>query len=912
MVNKFNLTADEAGVIDCKVGRDRSLSKLLHAHGELEHGRVRFQESARGQVTDFRAGETPRKGQLDEELINALAENERLSAMARMQQMKTTKVLNKEFGNLLLQSVRSPWALPALPVKLLKTGLRYCRKTSLKSLGGKDFDAVISAYGQSGFETVDKLLSSQRISPIMQANAYTALGKHLLDIDIAAASKAAHRAYHLDPKAYRLKWLAFTLYKSGDLIEAEAMLDLLPSNMPFSESEMRLGKHLRSEAVHARQRQANLKIGYSGRSAENERQRACVNNDHDEAECLNISPRLTGKNDLAIPKVSIIIPVFNAGESLDASIASVRYQTYQDIELIVVDDASTDISREIIKAHADLDKRIRAVYLDCHTPGGGGIPRNIGVDAAVGTYIGFINAGDYFTKTAIEKLVATAEQYQADIVMGGGRTFTEDACDLQSFDTLPTSEVFSATTHPEVFRTSTLACQKLYRRDFLRDNRIACPEGDYFCEENIWHWFVLASHSKIVKINDIISYCHMSCEDQMIGVADDNFAAICCHLNTIAGFLIKYLDFSKDQSIVDAFYEYCCRIGWIWRRQEGCDVKAILGKRVAQIVEKSWMKMQPAKIPLGFGNLIKEFSDGYPQYDLTVVIPAYNCEAFIEKAVLSVLNLPGIRANVLAMDDGSDDHTAEICQKIEDTYVNFHFFQQKNRGAGSARNALIPLCTGTYTFFLDADDVVNGVELARAVLDAKANDHDLYFLKYQIEFYEKHRIGGMFNQDKVAWNSFPEAKDIKEFRRLALSMVNHPWNRIIKTRLLHDEDIFFGTGSFSEDVLFNWESVLAATHIGYGNEVVVTYRKFERRPQLTNIRDRHRLTAFDMLEFAQHRIAKHENSAGLLDIWKEAMKKRMKWLKELTPNEFHQQFEKRRIRLMNLLLDSFEEKMGGI
>lgn len=881
MVNKINLTADESGVSDSKVD---------------------------GKVIDLAAEQLPHKGRLGNELIHALAENERLSAMVRVLQMPTRKVLNEEFGSLLIQSVRSPWALLSLPAKLLKTGLLYRRKTPPKSLGGKDFDGVVSAYGQGGFDAVDKLMSAPRISPVMQASAYTALGKHVLDIDTAAAAEAANRAYQLDPKAYRLKWLALTLYKSGDLVKAEAMLDLLPSEMPFSESEMRLASQLRTDAVHARQREAKRKIGSSPRRAEKERPFAHSKNEREELERQTVSTtELTRKTDPVIPKVSIIMPVFNAGEYLDASISSVRYQTHRNIELIIVDDASTDISREVIKAHADLDKRIRTAYLDYHTPGGTGVPCNIGVHASVGTYITFINGGNCFTKTAIEKLVASAEQHQADIVIGGGRTSMEDACHLQAFDKLPTSEVFSATAHPDVFLTSALACQKLYRRDFLTDNGIAFPEGDYCYEDNAWHWFVLASHGKIVKINDIISYRHILCADHLIGVADDNFAAICCHLNNISAFLIKYIDFSKDQSIVDAFYEYCYRTGWIWRRQERQGIKAILCKRVAQIVEKSWMKMPPAKIPLDFDNFIKEFSDGYPQYDLTVVIPAYNCESFIEKAVLSVLNVPGISTNVLVMDDGSDDRTAEICQKIEDTYVNFHFFQQTNRGAGSARNALIPLCTGTYTFFLDADDVVNGVELARAVADAKANDHDLYFLKYQIEFYEKHSVGGMFDQDKLAWNSFPDAKNNEEFRRLALSLVNHPWNRIIKTRLLHDAEIFFGTGSFSEDVLFNWESVLAATHIGYGDEVVVTYRKFEQRPQLTNVKDRRRLTAFDMLEFAHRRIVRHANSAGLLDIWHEAMKKRMKWLKGLTPIEVQQEFEERRVRLMSFLIDSFEK-----
>ncbi|MGF6572921.1 glycosyltransferase involved in cell wall biosynthesis [Paraburkholderia sp. GAS333] len=849
----------------------------------------------------------------DDKLINAIAANERLGAMLRVRQMPTSKALNEVLGDLLITGVRSPWALLSLPAKLIKAALLHCRTTPPKSLGGEGFDKVTAAYDRGGFGAVDQLLSSRPISPVLHANAYTALGRHLLATDSAAASEAASRAYRSDPKAYRLKWLAFVLYKSGNSIDAAAVLDLLSLDIPFSESEVRLANQLRIDARLACQREAKKKIGHPEERAKSARALANSNSERDDTDRpVADAAELTHEKVPVVPTVSIIMSVFNAAEHLDASIASVRYQTYQDFELIIVDDASTDASREIIAAHANLDKRIRAVYLEYHTPGGSGIPRNIGMDISRGTYIGFIDGGDCFAKTAIEKLIATADEHQADIVLGDGRTFIEDARDFEALDTLPTGEVFSATNYPDVFHTSALVCQKLYRRNFLSDNRIAFPDGDYGHEDNAWHWFVLASHGRIVKINDIISYRHVSCADQRTGVADYKLVSIFFQLNTIGSFLINSVAFSKDQSIVDAFYDYCYRSRSVWQRQERGDVKAILGKRLAQIVEKGWKTLPAKKIPADFPHLIKELSGGYPQHDLTIVIPTFNCEAFIEKAALSVLHLPGVTTNVLVMDDGSDDRTADICRKIEETYANFHFFQQKNSGAGPARNALIPLCTGTYTFFLDSDDVVDGVQLARAVTDAKAKDHDLYFMKYQIEFYEKHRVGGMFGQDEVVWNGFPAAKDIEECRGLALALVNYPWNRIIKTQLLHDAALCFGAGSFSEDVLFNWESVLSATHIGYGNEVVVTHRKFEQRPQLTNVKDRRRLRAFDVLEFAHSRVVRHPNSAVLLDTWNEAMKKRMHWLKGLTPDECLQEFEVRRVKLMDLLVGSCNERMHSI
>jgi len=102
------------------------------------------------------------------------------------------------------------------------------------------------------------------------------------------------------------------------------------------------------------------------------------------------------------PLVSIIIPLFNASGYIEETVESVINQTYQNWELIVVDDCSTDNSREQVKELAKKDKRISLIESEINF-GGPARPRNIGLDNAKGEYIAFLDSDDVFLEEKLEK-----------------------------------------------------------------------------------------------------------------------------------------------------------------------------------------------------------------------------------------------------------------------------------------------------------------------------------------------------------------------------------------------------------------------------------------------------------------------------------------------------------------------------
>ncbi len=120
------------------------------------------------------------------------------------------------------------------------------------------------------------------------------------------------------------------------------------------------------------------------------------------------------------PAISIIIPNRNYARYIGDAIRSVSAQTLTNWECIIIDDASTDESVQIIKQHIKSDKRFRLIELP--EPSGVSVARNAGLDAARGEHIAFLDSDDCFSECALETLLHLATSTHADMV--GGKTIT--------------------------------------------------------------------------------------------------------------------------------------------------------------------------------------------------------------------------------------------------------------------------------------------------------------------------------------------------------------------------------------------------------------------------------------------------------------------------------------------------------
>ena len=122
--------------------------------------------------------------------------------------------------------------------------------------------------------------------------------------------------------------------------------------------------------------------------------------------------------------ISVIIPVYNVEKYLDICVESVVRQTYENLEIILVDDGSTDNCHAICDEWARKDSRIKVIHKQ---NGGQGEARNMGIQAATGSYIGFVDSDDFISPEMYERLLNLLKKNNADLIQ----------CAMQKFESYP-------------------------------------------------------------------------------------------------------------------------------------------------------------------------------------------------------------------------------------------------------------------------------------------------------------------------------------------------------------------------------------------------------------------------------------------------------------------------------------------
>lgn len=188
---------------------------------------------------------------------------------------------------------------------------------------------------------------------------------------------------------------------------------------------------------------------------------------------------------LAVCKVSIIIPVYNAEDYLARCLDSVCNQTLKDIEIICVNDCSKDKSLEILNSYASKDKRIKVI--DCKVNGGESVARNIGIDNATGEYLAFVDNDDVVDLDFYETLYNKAIETNADIVKGEAVMVDFNG-----------EKIYSQLNNRIRKKNSKWQFEyewwsAIYKHSMIKDNRIRLPEGyplggdEYFLHKAIEH-----------------------------------------------------------------------------------------------------------------------------------------------------------------------------------------------------------------------------------------------------------------------------------------------------------------------------------------------------------------------------------------------------------------------------------------
>ncbi len=202
------------------------------------------------------------------------------------------------------------------------------------------------------------------------------------------------------------------------------------------------------------------------------------------------------------PHISIIIPVYNTSKYLRQTLDSVIRQSFTDWELIIVDDGSTDDSGLVCDEYAARDMRIRVI----HKPNGGvSSARNVGIKAAVGQYISFIDGDDYVERDFLEKMYCAIENHHADIVccrlvFGSSRGSWSQKAHATSF--YNRKEAIVQMLLP--FSYHGWPVNKLYRKDIIANRELLFDEKLKYCEDEVFVLQYLLSIERCVYLPDAL------------------------------------------------------------------------------------------------------------------------------------------------------------------------------------------------------------------------------------------------------------------------------------------------------------------------------------------------------------------------------------------------------------------------
>lgn len=484
------------------------------------------------------------------------------------------------------------------------------------------------------------------------------------------------------------------------------------------------------------------------------------------------------------PLVTVVVPAYNAEPYIDRCIGSLVSQTYRNLEIIIVDDGSTDATASMCDAWAAKDCRIRVIHKE---NGGLSSARNAGMRIAKGKYVGFVDSDDYVDIEMFGSLAEVLECYpKCDVAKCGVAveyTYKVSDAEMKSakayFQNPGRGEIRPG--YDIVQGTDVCAVDKLYRTDFLRTNGILFPIGT----KNEDEFFFFSVYCRIRNCYYIPQqYYH--------------------YLRNEEGIMAKQQQASKSGVMPDALraYEFIAELlerenrrdllGVLYRHMVGCVQRFIgtpieekLSNEVSRILwrtnafyfadlicgdDRKWVQRRVYELmnrcqPDGGKEILlpEEWFPNVPAQEIRLperplvsfIVPVYNVERYIAVALETLRRQTLPCFEIVCIDDGSIDDSGRILDLYARIDPRVKVWHVENSGVSHARNLGLEKARGRYVMFFDGDDRLHPRMAARTVLMAARDELDAVMFDYRCFAYDSLKTVDHYWQLAHHINSFP-------------------------------------------------------------------------------------------------------------------------------------------------------------
>ncbi|MBA4850525.1 glycosyltransferase [Emticicia sp. BO119] len=221
---------------------------------------------------------------------------------------------------------------------------------------------------------------------------------------------------------------------------------------------------------------------------------------------------------MTIPKVSIIVPVYNVEKYLPRCIESLMSQTLQEIEIILVDDGSPDNSPKLCDEYTEKDYRVKVIH---KKNGGLGFARNSGIDIATGEFLAFVDSDDYVATSMFRELYNTAKKYNLDTVYCGynridNKLRIQPIKDVQALKVIESQDdiqevlldmIGTEPNSPIDRKYEMSVWHAIYARSIVKEHHVIFPsEREFISEDIIFHMDYLQKAKRIAFLPESLYY----------------------------------------------------------------------------------------------------------------------------------------------------------------------------------------------------------------------------------------------------------------------------------------------------------------------------------------------------------------------------------------------------------------------
>ena len=531
-------------------------------------------------------------------------------------------------------------------------------------------------------------------------------------------------------------------------------------------------------------------------------------------------------------KLSIIIPVYNVENYLRECLDSITNQTLKNMEIICIDDGSSDNSPNILKEYSKKDKRIKIIT---KKNGGQATARNLGIKEAKGEYITFVDSDDFIEPTMMEKLYTKAKDNNLDIAMCKIATYnnqTEEIKDNVWYYMLGVFRDFEK----DIFNhkdTKEFTCNiavtpynKIYKTTLLKENNILFPEGLIFEDEKFFYDTYLRAN-KVSIVDEFLYYYRINRKGSTVDIEKENDYTDIIEISKQIRETFRKTNNYEDYKFLLNNRLIHLQLARFTQTSERYKEKFfnLLKDDLTEVLKDEEIKNNlESDVELRVSKIIQ--SKDYEEFVkldqdkvFSVVMACYNCDKYLDETIQSLIGQSfsfGSNIQLILVDDGSTDSTKEVCLKYQRQYPdNILYLYQENQGQGAARNLGLEYANGKYINFLDSDDKFSG-NTFYSVYD--------FFTKKPVDivatpifFFDKavgqHPLNYKFEEDKVIdlnenWD-YPQLSSSSAFFK----------------RELFDKYNFKTDFVNSEDSLMINKMLIDNPTYGVVNEAIYWYRK---------------------------------------------------------------------------------------